>query len=209
MSAINYFDTKKEWNKSDYFPRRIGLKRIKLTNNWRLSAVDGWWLNEASTESLAWEIVSRWHKPYNNPKLKEDYLCYKDYINVIEQMEKTDGVKKLDFWKAMLIRKRQEDPDKVEKNTPLYELVREINWKNRPEYYDIIMNAMDGKLDRRGDVIKIDADHIIKFIKTKNIQNLKDWLPSGKILSDVFDKKLLTKDGKDFKLKILDAYRWS
>jgi hypothetical protein len=36
-------------------------------------------------------------------------------------------VKKLDFWKAMLIRKRKENPDEVEKNTPLYELVTKIN----------------------------------------------------------------------------------
>jgi hypothetical protein len=38
---------------------------------------------------------------------------------------------------------------------------------------------------------------------------LKDWLPFGKILSDVFDKNLLTKDWKDFKQEILDAYHWS
>jgi hypothetical protein len=92
-------------------------------------------------------------------------MCYKDYINIIEQIGKTDGVKKLDFWKAMLIRKRKENPDEVERNTPLYELVTKINGKNRPNYYDIIMNAMD-----KG----VDTDHIIKFIKTKNIKHLKD-----------------------------------
>ncbi|MBQ5945372.1 hypothetical protein IJL65_03080 [bacterium] len=54
-------------------------------------------------------------------------MTYKDYINIIEQMEKTDGIKKIDFWKAMLIRKREKDSDKVEKNTPLYELVEKIN----------------------------------------------------------------------------------
>jgi hypothetical protein len=36
------------------------------------------------------------------------------------------------------------------------------------------MNAMDGKIDKRGNIIKIDTDHIIEFIKTKDIQNLKD-----------------------------------
>jgi hypothetical protein len=208
MSVLNYFDTKKKWEKSDYYPRRVGLKRIKLGKTWELSAVDWWWFNEGATESLAWEILSRWHKPYKDPKLKV-YMTYKSYINIIEQMEKTDGVKKIDFWKAMLIRKREENPDKVEKNTPLYELVKKINWKDRLSYYDIIMNAMDGKIDREGNIIKIDTDHIIKFIKTKNIQNLKDWLPFGKILSDVFDKDLLTKDWKDFKKEILDAYKWS
>ena len=196
MSAINYFDTKKGWNKSDYFPRRVGLKRVKITKAWELSAVDWWWFNEAATESLAWEIVSRWHKPYNNPRLKV-YMCYKDYINIIEQMEKIDGVKKLDFWKAMLIRKRSESPDSVEKNTPLFELVKKINWKDRPKYYDLIMNSMD-----KG----IDSDHIVQFIKTKNIKYLKDWLPFDRVLSDVFDKNLLTKNGLDFKKEILDVY---
>ena len=200
MSAINYFDIKKSWNKSNFFPRRVGLKRIKLTKDWILSAVDWWWLNEGATEALAWEILCRWHKPYNNPRLKGEYLCYKDYIKIIEQMEETDDVKKLDFWKAMLIRKREKDPDKVEKNTPLYELVEKINWKDRPEYYDLIMYAMDGG---------VDTDHIIEFIKTKNIKYLKDWLPFDKVLSDVFGKNLLTKDGLDFKQKILDAYKWS
>ena len=38
---------------------------------------------------------------------------------------------------------------------------------------------------------------------------LKDWLPFDKVLSDVFGKNLLTKDGLDFKQKILDAYKWS
>ena len=205
MSAINYFDTKKEWNKSDYFPRRVGLKRIKIKNS-KLSTVDWWWFNEGATESLAWEILSRWHRPYKNPELKV-YMTYKNYINIIEQMEKTDGITKLDFWKAMLIRKRDENPDEVEKNTPLYELLKKINWKDRPEYYDIIMNAMDGKIDKRGNIIKIDTDHIIEFIKTKDIQNLKDWLPSGRKLSDVFDKKLLKNDSSDFKQEILDTYK--
>jgi hypothetical protein len=36
------------------------------------------------------------------------------------------------------------------------------------------MNAIDGKIDKRGNIIIIDTDHIIKFIKTKNIQDLKD-----------------------------------
>ena len=124
-------------------------------------------------------------------------MTYKDYINIIEQMEKTDGIKKIDFWKAMLIRKREKDSDKVEKNTPLYELVEKINWKDRPNYYNLIMYAMDGG---------VDTDHIIEFIKTKNIKYLKDWLPFDKVLSDVFGKNLLTKDRLDFKQKILDAY---
>jgi hypothetical protein len=59
------------------------------------------------------------------------------------------------------------------------------------------MNAMD-----KG----VDTDHIIKFIKTKNIKHLKDWLPFGKILSDVFNKNLLTKNWLDFKKEILDTY---
>ena len=94
-------------------------------------------------------------------------------------------------------RKKDGNPDKVEKNTPLYKLVEKINWKDRPNYYDIIMNAMD-----KG----VDTDHIIQFIKTKNIKHLKDWLPFDKVLSDVFGKNLLTKDGLEFKQEILDAY---
>ena len=199
MSAINYYDTKKEWNKSDYYPRRVGLKRMKIDKKtWVLSAADWTWFNEAATESLTWEILSRFHEPYKNPEIKDDYMAYKGYINVIEQMEKSDGIKKMDFWTAMLIRKRRENPDEVEKNTPLYELVTKINWKNRPNYYDIIMNAMD-----KG----VDINHIVVFIKTKNINTLKRGLPEDKKLSDVFEQSLLTPDWSDFKAEILNAYR--
>ena len=48
---------------------------------------------------------------------------------------------------------------------------------------------------------------IIDFIIKKDIIILKDYVQSQhKKLSDVFDKDLLTKDGKDFRQEILDAY---
>lgn len=48
---------------------------------------------------------------------------------------------------------------------------------------------------------------IIDFIIKKDIFILKDYVQSQhKKLSDVFDKDLLTKDGKDFRQEILDAY---
>ena len=50
---------------------------------------------------------------------------------------------------------------------------------------------------------------IVDFITKKDINILKEYLRSQhRKLSDVFDKDLLTKDWKDFKQEILDAYTW-
>jgi hypothetical protein len=54
---------------------------------------------------------------------------------------------------------------------------------------------------------RIETDWIVDFITKKDINILKRYIRSQhRRLSDVFDKDLLTKDGKDFKKEILDAY---
>jgi hypothetical protein len=55
---------------------------------------------------------------------------------------------------------------------------------------------------------RIETDWIVDFITKKDINILKRYIRSQhRRLSDVFDKDLLTKDGKDFKKEILDAYK--
>ena len=59
----------------------------------------------------------------------------------------------------------------------------------------------------RNPYAKFDTKWIIKFIKTKDLSVLKDYIQSKHAkLSDVFDKKLLKKDGSDFKEDILNSY---
>ena len=55
---------------------------------------------------------------------------------------------------------------------------------------------------------RIETDWIVDFITKKDINILKRYIRSQhRRLSDVFDKDLLTKDGKDFKPEILDVYK--
>ena len=71
------------------------------------------------------------------------------------------------------------------------------------------MNSLDFVEDDRQRWWNLNTAFILKFIKSKNINDLKSGIPADKQLSDVFDKSLLTKDGKDFKKTVLDAYHWS
>lgn len=190
--------------------------RVKYnTENGEILSVDGRWFTEASTESLTWEVLERRYDDewLNIREFEPKFKSYKDYIDVIDEIEKSDkDVKKADFWRAMLIRKRANGKN-VEKNTPLLELIKKINWRDsstnkdkRPWYYTLIMNALDFVEDDRQRWWNLNTGFILKFIKSKNINDLKNWIPAGKNLSDMFDKSLLTKDGKDFKKEILDAY---
>ena len=210
-----------------YDQRRIWLRQIIRDKNWGYLWETWRSLNEASTESLSWEILKRWFNSLKgNPDisyLRESSIAYKGLIDVIDQLEDTDDVKHEDFWKAMLIRKRAKGKS-VEINTPLFELVWKVNgrheeeWKikySRPDYYSLISNSMDfshklfNKEISRNPYAKFNTSWIIKFVKTKDISVLKDFIQSkrGK-LSDVFDKDLLTEDWTDFKQEILDTYRW-
>ena len=137
-------------------------------------------------------------------------MSYKTFINVLDKLQEIDHVESKDFWKAMLIRKRAKDKG-VEFNTPLLELISKVNWRNeknwkieysRPNYYNLISNCMDFSYDN--------TKWIVNFIAKKDINILKKYIKyRGKKLSDVFDKDLLTKDWKDFRQEILDAYKWS
>ena len=228
MSALNYF-VSGENDKLVYDQRRIWLRQTIRDKNWKYLWETWRSLNEASTESLSWEILAKWFNSLEgNPDisyLRESSIAYKGLIDVIDQLEDTDDIKHEDFWKAMLIRKRGKDKS-VEWNTPLFELLWKVNWRHseevdwktkmrysRPDYYNIISNSMDfsHKLFNeriiRNPHAKFDTKWIIKFIKTKDLSVLKDYIQSKHAkLSDVFDKKLLKKDGSDFKEDILNAY---
>ena len=120
--------------------------------------------------------------------------------------------------KNLLIRKRGKDKS-VEWDTPLFKLMWKVNgrhkedWKvkySRPDYYNLISNSMDftHNLYSEWKISNFDTKWIIDFIAKKDIKILKKYIEDNhKKLSDVFDKDLLTKDGKDFKPEILDVYK--
>ena len=218
MSTMNYLVSEED-GKLKYDRRRVWLQQFRYDRNGKYLWETWRSMNEASTESLCWEICRRWFNsigldlsPY-----REGKITYKAFIDVIDQLGETDHIKNEDFWKAMLIRKRAKDKD-IELDTPLFELVwkvdgrQEENWKikySRPNYYNLISNSMDfaHTLFNEKNVDGFETRWIIDFIIKKDINVLKDYIQSqNKKLSDVFDKDLLTKDGKDFRQEILDAY---
>ena len=123
----------------------------------------------------------------------------------------------------MLIRKRAKDKS-VEWNTPLFELMSKVNWREennwhvrytRPDYYDLISESMDFAHDvfnekvKRNTPANFETKWIVDFITKKDINILKNYVRSQhKTLRDVFDKSLLTKNWNDFKKDILDTYNW-
>ena len=71
---------------------------------------------------------------------------------------------------------------------------------------DFSLNLFNDRIIRNP-YAKFDTNCILKFIKTKDLSVLKDYIQSKHAkLSDVFDKKLLKKDGSDFKEDILNSY---
>ena len=219
MSVLNYSDTEKTGKKeSDFLPRRVWLRRLKFDKKTgTFLSDDGVGLNEASTETLTWEILERWYKEegldLKTTKVKESYLSYWDYVEVLNLIEKTDkGIEKKDFWKAMLIRKRAKE-EHVEVDTPLYGLISKINWADkewnkieRPSYYTIIMNILDFKNTHESIYLgSFNVSFLKEFIKTKDINYIKKAIPADK-MKDVFSKTILNSEGTDFKKEILDAY---
>ena len=219
MSTMNYLVSEWDWGKLEYDPRRLWLMAHRWWTNWNYLWETWRSLNEASTESLAWEIISRWYRSIglDISPFERKWKSYGGFIEVIDQLKEIDHIKNEDFWKAMLIRKRAKDKH-IELDTPLFELVwkvdgrQEENWKikySRPNYYNLISNSMDfaHTLFNERNVDGFETRWIIDFIIKKDIIILKDYVQSQhKKLSDVFDKDLLTKDGKDFRQEILDAY---
>jgi hypothetical protein len=221
MSAMNYLTWEID-GKRLYGGRRVWLRQHRWNKKW--DYVWTWeWMNEAATESLAREILAMWYGTERLghgkiSRLEWQIKSYKGFINVIDKLNEIDHVENRDFWKAMLIRKRAKDKS-VERNTPLFELIWKVNWRyendwhiefTRPNYYNLISNSMDFSLKLLNENItprRIETDWIVDFITKKDINILKRYIRSQhRRLSDVFDKDLLTKDGKDFKKEILDAY---
>jgi hypothetical protein len=225
MSTMNYLVS---WDDNNlvYDPQRIGLRYVKRNKNWQYLWETWRSINEASTESLAWEIVSMWFNSMKPPldlnPHREWRIAYRWFIDVIDKLEEIDNIEKKDFWKAMLIRKRAKNKD-LERKTPILQLTRKVNWCSdkdwnekykRPYYYELISDSMDFayKLFNDWKKTNLDTKWIVDFIDKKDINILKTYITdnNGK-LSDVFNngfKGLLTKDGTDFTQEILDTYKW-
>ena len=201
MGVLNYEDFNQGDNDN---PDLFRIKRIGLWNvDYKRGILRGRNINEATTEHLAQYILERIYKDEWLLDYKAPWISYENDQKIVDQLIETDGIslKWEDFYKAMLLRKTNKD-GKVEINTPLYELIAKSNGLDnskkikRPSYYQLIMDILDAGCYKEAE----------EFIKSKDINVLRNSKTLSWNLTKYFGENLLNKNGTDFNEEILNSY---